>query len=168
MSASPHDKANAEWELAKFKEFGWDAHIEAFQVLYPTPISEAWRLLGTKPFKATLQEPPIPGDSSAARQGHAAARLSRISGRRRCHRAARLRQLRHAGRLQGARAHGRQRQRQDRHRALRRGWRGLKPRLAQDHGAVGCMIYSDPADDGYGQDADLSFHLILIKSSFCT
>src|SRR5205823_4579831 len=29
------------------------------------------------------------------------------------------------------------------------GWRGLKPKLAQEHGAVGCLIYSDPADDGY-------------------
>ena len=32
------------------------------------------------------------------------------------------------------------------------GWRGLKPKLAQDHGAVGCIIYSDPADDGYSVD----------------
>ena len=30
------------------------------------------------------------------------------------------------------------------------GWRGLKPKLAQEHGAVGCIVYSDPADDGYG------------------
>ncbi|MFX7961149.1 PA domain-containing protein, partial [Acinetobacter baumannii] len=30
------------------------------------------------------------------------------------------------------------------------GWRGLKPKLAQEHGAVGCIIYSDPAQDGYG------------------
>jgi len=34
---SPHDKANAEFELAKFKEWGWDASIETFSVLYPTP-----------------------------------------------------------------------------------------------------------------------------------
>jgi N-acetylated-alpha-linked acidic dipeptidase len=30
------------------------------------------------------------------------------------------------------------------------GWRGLKPKLAHEHGAVGCLIYSDPHDDGYG------------------
>src|SRR5436305_12923312 len=36
---SPHDRANAEFILARFREFGWDAHIESFQVLYPTPIS---------------------------------------------------------------------------------------------------------------------------------
>jgi len=29
------------------------------------------------------------------------------------------------------------------------GWRGLKPKLAQEHGAIGCIIYSDPRDDGY-------------------
>ena len=55
------------------------------------------------------------------RQRSRAARLSRLSGRRRCHGAARLCELRHAGRLQGAPADGRQRQRQDRHRALRLG-----------------------------------------------
>ena len=36
---SPHDRANAEFILARFREFGWDAHIESFQVFYPTPIS---------------------------------------------------------------------------------------------------------------------------------
>ena len=87
----------------------------------PRRSSEAVELLGKKKFTATLQEKPIPGDTSSRDEGQAASRLSRISGRRRCHRAAGLRQLRHAGRLQGARAHGRQRQGQDRDRALRRG-----------------------------------------------
>src|SRR5580704_10300605 len=50
---SPHDKANAEFELAQFQKFGWDAHIETFSVLYPTPIHEEVTLLGPKPFKAT-------------------------------------------------------------------------------------------------------------------
>src|ERR1700694_1049931 len=63
---SPHDKANAEWELAQFKKFGWDAHIETFEVLYPTPISESAELLGPEPYKLTLQERPIPGDSRAS------------------------------------------------------------------------------------------------------
>src|SRR6267378_3572863 len=63
---SPHDKANADWELAQFKKFGWDAHIETFEVLYPTPISESVELLDAQPYKVTLQERPIPGDSSAS------------------------------------------------------------------------------------------------------
>ncbi len=61
---SPHDKANANQILAWFKEWGWDARIERFWVLYPTPITETFELIGATPFKATLQEPPIPGDLS--------------------------------------------------------------------------------------------------------
>jgi len=62
---SPHDRANAEWILARFREWGWDAHIETFDVLYPTPISEMLELVAPQHFEATLQERPIPGDSSA-------------------------------------------------------------------------------------------------------
>jgi N-acetylated-alpha-linked acidic dipeptidase len=59
---SPHNKANAEMVLAQFREWGWDAHIETFEVLYPTPISETLELLGANPYKATLTEPPIAHD----------------------------------------------------------------------------------------------------------
>src|SRR4029077_3805942 len=30
-------------------------------------------------------------------------------------------------------------------------WRGIKPKVAAEHGAIGCIIYSDPRDDGYSQ-----------------
>src|SRR5438093_10169136 len=30
-------------------------------------------------------------------------------------------------------------------------WRGIKPKVAAEHGAIGCIIYSDPRDDGYYQ-----------------
>ena len=64
---SPHDKTNADWILKQFQSFGWDAHIETYRVLYPTPISETLEIpnLNGKVWKATLQERPIPGDSSA-------------------------------------------------------------------------------------------------------
>src|SRR6266446_6621084 len=68
---SPHNKANAEMVLAQFREWGWDAHIETFEVLYPTPLSETLELLGANPFKATLTEPPVPGDESSARTKNA-------------------------------------------------------------------------------------------------
>src|ERR1700754_1091595 len=63
---SPHDKSNAEWIRKQFQDFGWAAHIETYRVLYPTPISETLEMpnLNGKPWKATLQERPIPGDSS--------------------------------------------------------------------------------------------------------
>jgi N-acetylated-alpha-linked acidic dipeptidase len=28
-------------------------------------------------------------------------------------------------------------------------WRGIKPKVASEHGAVGCIIYSDPHEDGF-------------------
>ncbi|MBK7832552.1 MAG: hypothetical protein IPJ56_09490 [Gemmatimonadetes bacterium] len=30
-------------------------------------------------------------------------------------------------------------------------WRGIKPKVAHEHGAVGALIYSDPKDDGYAE-----------------
>src|SRR6185312_2404298 len=151
--SSPHDKANAEWELKKFQEFGWDAHIEEFQVLYPTPVAEAVELLGKKKFKATLQEKPIKGDTSATAKdkplpayleyqgdGDVTAPLVYVNyGMQDDYKALQRMGVDVKGKIVIARYGA--------------GWRGLKPRLAADHGAVGCIIYSDPADDGYGHDA---------------
>src|SRR3972149_3233483 len=43
---SPYDKENAEWILTKFKEFGFDAKIEIFDVLFPTPKRSEERRVG--------------------------------------------------------------------------------------------------------------------------
>src|SRR6202042_3887324 len=65
LAAHPHNvgseaqRKNAEWILAKYKEWGWDAHIEQFDVLYPTPKVMQLELLGPKPYKAKLTETPI-------------------------------------------------------------------------------------------------------------
>lgn len=150
---SPHDKANAEWELAQFKQFGWDAHIETFSVLYPTPVSETVELLGDKPYKATLQERPIAGDSSASAKdlalpaylayqgdGDVTAPIVYVNyGMQDDYKALQRMGIDVKGKIVIARYGA--------------GWRGLKPKLAQEHGAVGCLIYSDPADDGYGVES---------------
>ncbi|HEY6418797.1 MAG TPA: transferrin receptor-like dimerization domain-containing protein [Candidatus Binataceae bacterium] len=149
---SPHDKANADQILAWFKDWGWDAHIETFWVLYPTPISETLELTGRKPFKATLQEPPIPGDSSATATDYALPAYVDYQG---------------DGDVTAGLVYVNYGM-QDDYKTLERfgvsvkgkiviarygsGWRGLKPKLAQDHGAIGCIIYSDPAQDGYSVD----------------
>jgi N-acetylated-alpha-linked acidic dipeptidase len=148
---SPHDKANAEMILAQFKAWGWEAHIEEFQVLYPTPISETLELLNDpkKPFKATLTERPIPGDpaTNLVKQelpayvayqgdGDATADLVYVNyGMPEDYKALQRMGVDVRGKIVIARYGG--------------GWRGLKPKLAQDHGAVGAIIYSDPHDDGY-------------------
>ena len=106
---SPHDKANAEWILAQFKSWGWDAHIETFDVLYPTPIIETLEMLAPQPFKATLQEPPIPGDTSARAKEPALPAYLAYQGDGDVTGAARLCELRHEGGLRHARADGRRR-----------------------------------------------------------
>ena len=117
---SPHDKANAEQILAWFKSWGWDAHIETFEVLYPTPISETLELVGPKPFKATLQEPPIPGDSSATATEPALPAYVEYQGDGDV--TAELVYVNYGMQddYKTLAAAGRQRQGQDRHRALRR------------------------------------------------
>src|SRR5579875_3086448 len=107
---SPHDKANAEFMLSLFRAWGWDAHIETFDVLYPTPTQELVEMVAPTTFKASLHEPPIKGDATSSLPG-ALPPYNVYGG----------------------------------------GWRGLKPELAYQHGAVGCLIYSDPRDDGYFQ-----------------
>lgn len=150
--SSPHDKSNADQILAWFKSWGWDAHIETFWVLYPTPIQETLELVGPQKFSATLQEPPIPGDSSATatdpalpayvdyqRDGDVTAGLVYVNfGMLDDYKTLERLGVSVKGKIVIARYGG--------------GWRGLKPKLAEDHGAIGCIIYSDPAQDGYFVD----------------
>src|SRR5439155_250801 len=65
---SPYDKANAEWLLAQFKEWGWQAQVETFDVLFPTPRERAVELVAPTRFVAKLQEPPVPGDPTSGQQ----------------------------------------------------------------------------------------------------
>jgi N-acetylated-alpha-linked acidic dipeptidase len=63
---TPYDKDNAEWLLGKFKEFGLDAHIETFDVLFPTPEERAVELVeGGPKFAAKLQEPVVREDPTS-------------------------------------------------------------------------------------------------------
>jgi N-acetylated-alpha-linked acidic dipeptidase len=147
---SPHDKANADFELAKFKEWGWDAAIETFSVLYPTPKEVSVELVAPTHFKALLSEPPIEGDRTSTQtkdelppynvygaDGDVTAELVYVNqGMPDDYKELEREGISVKGRIVLTRYGG--------------GWRGLKPKLAYEHGAVGCLIYSDPRDDGYG------------------
>src|SRR5450755_5113754 len=63
---SPYDKDNAEWMLAKFKEWGWDAKIESYDVLFPSPKERVLELIAPGHFKAKLQEPTVAGDPTSS------------------------------------------------------------------------------------------------------
>ena len=146
---SPYDKANAEWLLAKFKSFGLDAQIESFDVLFPTPKERVVELVAPTKFVAKLQEPPVPGDPTSSQlaeqlptynaysvDGDVTAPLVYVNYGVPAdyERLARL-GISVKGAIVIARYFG--------------SWRGIKPKVAAEHGAVGCLIYSDPKDDGY-------------------
>src|SRR5580698_7781170 len=65
---SPYDKDNAEWMLGKFKEWGWDAKIENYYVLFPTPKERALELTEPGHFRAKLQEPALSVDPTSSQQ----------------------------------------------------------------------------------------------------
>jgi len=68
---SPHNKANAEFMLEKFREWGWEAQIETFYVLYPTPKKQALEMVAPTRFTARLHEPAVAGDRTSARTAEA-------------------------------------------------------------------------------------------------
>lgn len=146
---SPHDKANAQFMLERFKSFGWDAHIETFYVLYPTPKSMTLELIAPTTFKAGLREGSIRGDATSdmtqgalppynafGADGDVTADLVYVNyGMPDDYMELARNGIDVKGKIVIARYGD--------------NWRGLKPKLAYQHGAIGCIIYSDPRDDGY-------------------
>jgi N-acetylated-alpha-linked acidic dipeptidase len=158
LSARPHhvgsayDKENAEWILSKFKEWGWDAKIENFDVLFPTPKERVLEMVEPTRFTAKLQEPALAVDPTSNQQseqlpsyniysidGDVTAPLVFVNyGLPKDYE-----QLERLGvSVKGAIVIAK----------YGNSWRGIKPKVAAEHGAVGCLIYSDPADDGYTVD----------------
>jgi N-acetylated-alpha-linked acidic dipeptidase len=146
---SPYDKDNAEWLLAQLKSYGLDAKIEQFEALFPTPKSRRLELLGPEKFEATLEEPVVKVDPTSdqkkeqlptynaySRDGDVTAPLVYVNYGA----PADYEELKAMGvSVKGAIVIARYGQT----------WRGIKPKVAAEHGAVGCIIYSDPRDDGY-------------------
>ncbi len=151
---SPYDRDNAEWILSRFKAAGLDARIETFDVLFPTPRERVLELLEPTRFVPKLQEPALPVDPTsgqAAEQlptynaysadGDVTAPLIYVNhGIREDYE-----QLDRLGvSVKGAIVIAR----------YGAGWRGVKPKVAAEHGAIGCILYSDPSGDGYYQGDD--------------
>jgi N-acetylated-alpha-linked acidic dipeptidase len=147
---SPHDKANAQSMQQMLASWGWDARIETFYVLYPTPLHEALELIAPTHYTARLHEPAVAGDPTTAisdalppynvygADGDVSGTLVYVNyGMPEDYEALARRQIDVRGKIVITR--------------YGRGWRGLKPKLAYEHGAIGCIIYSDPREDGYAQ-----------------
>ena len=155
LSAYPHnvgsayDKENADWMLSQFKSWGFDAQIETFYVLFPTPKERVVELVAPTKFRAKLQEPPVPGDPTSGQTQQQLPTYNAYSA---------------DGDVTGPLVYVNYGMRDDYDQLDRMGisvkgaiviarygagWRGIKPKVAYEHGAKGCIIYSDPADDGY-------------------
>jgi len=146
---SPYDKENAEWILDQFKSYGWDAHIENFDVLFPTPVERVVELVAPTTFKAALQETPVAGDPTSSQQAEQLPSYNAYSidgdvtgplvfvnyGVPADYDELAQRGISVKGAIVIAKYGG--------------SWRGIKPKVAAEHGAIGCLIYSDPGDDGY-------------------
>jgi N-acetylated-alpha-linked acidic dipeptidase len=157
LAARPHhlgsarDKENAEWIAAQFKSWGYDTRIEEFRVLFPTPKSRLLEMVAPVPFKAALAEPPLKEDRTSGQvdeqlpvynaysiDGDVTGDLVYVNyGVPKDYEELERRGISVKGKIVIARYLG--------------SWRGIKPKVAAEHGAVGCIIYSDPRDDGYFQ-----------------
>lgn len=146
---SPHDKANAERILKLFKSWGFDAKIETYQVLFPTPRARELELVAPNHYEAKLREPPVKGDTTSDIYKHALPPYNAYSA---------------DGDVTAPLVYVNYGVPDDYDELARRGisvkgkiviaryghsWRGIKPRLAYRHGAIGCILYSDPDDDGF-------------------
>ena len=155
LSARPHhvgsayDRDNAEWILSQFKSYGWDAHIENFDVLFPTPVERIVELVSPTTYRASLQETALPVDPTSNQQKEQLPSYNAYSidgdvtgplvfvnyGVPADYDELEQRGVSVKGAIVIAKYGG--------------SWRGIKPKVAAEHGAIGCLIYSDPRDDGY-------------------
>ncbi|HTY09908.1 MAG TPA: transferrin receptor-like dimerization domain-containing protein [Bacteroidota bacterium] len=146
---SPYDKENAEWILSKFTEWGLDAHIETFEVLFPTPKAREVELVAPTKFSALLREPAVPEDPTSNQSDEQLPTYNAYSI---------------DGDVTAPLVYVNYGVPDDYEKLDRMGisvkgcivitryggsWRGIKPKVAAEHGAVGCLIYSDPSGDGY-------------------
>jgi N-acetylated-alpha-linked acidic dipeptidase len=146
---SPYDKENAEFIANLFRSWGYQTEIERFDVLFPTPKTRILEMTAPEKFPAKLEEPPIAEDSTSGQKSEQLPSYNAYSI---------------DGDVTGQVVYVNYGVPQDYETLERQGidvrgkiviarygasWRGIKPKVAAEHGAIGCIIYSDPRDDGY-------------------
>jgi N-acetylated-alpha-linked acidic dipeptidase len=148
---SPQDKLNAEYIADHFKQWGYQTNIDVYYVLFPTPKFRLLELTGSKPYKAKLEEQTLAEDHTSGQKseqlpsynaysadGDVTAELVFVNrGVPADYEELERMGIDVKGKIVIAKYGG--------------SWRGIKPKVAAEHGAIGCIIYSDPADDGYAQ-----------------
>jgi len=148
---SPYNKENADFIASQFRSWGYDTKLEEFQVLFPTPKARIVEMTMPEKFTLKLQEPPVEGDATSGQQsaqlptynaysidGDVTGPLVYVNyGVPADYEELEKRGIDVKGKIVIARYGG--------------SWRGIKPKVAAEHGAIGCLIYSDPRNDGFYQ-----------------
>lgn len=148
---SPYDRDNAQFMASLFKSWGYETRIDTSYVLFPTPKQRLLELLAPTPFKAGLMEAPVKEDpvSGQTREqlppyncfspdGDVTAELVFVNyGLPADYDELERRGIDVKGKIVLVK--------------YGNSWRGIKPKVAAEKGAIGCIIYSDPKDDGYSQ-----------------
>ncbi|HXO73578.1 MAG TPA: PA domain-containing protein, partial [Puia sp.] len=157
MSAHPHhvgspgNKAVVDYIYNKFKSWGYDVKVETFYVPFPTPKERLLEMTGPVTYKASLAEPGLKEDATSGQtreqlptyncwspDGDVTGELVFVNyGIPEDYERLERMGISVKGKIVIAK--------------YGRSWRGIKPKVAQEHGAIGCLIYSDPKDDGYYQ-----------------
>jgi N-acetylated-alpha-linked acidic dipeptidase len=148
---SPYGKENAEFIASLLRSWGYDTRIEEFRVLFPTPKTRLLEMVEPTRLTAAISEPALKEDATSGQSaeqlpvynaysidGDVTAPLVYVNyGVPRDYEELARHGVDVKGKIVIARYGG--------------SWRGIKPKVAAEHGAVGCLIYSDPRDDGYFQ-----------------
>jgi N-acetylated-alpha-linked acidic dipeptidase len=150
-AGSPRSKAIAEYIVGTFKEWGLDAHIEEFEALMPYPTVRQVEVLGPRRYIAKLKEPvvaqdPNSGDAHQLPTFNAYGASGDVTGEvvyvnfgvPEDYEWLDKQGISVKGKIVIAR--------------YGKSWRGIKPKVAAEHGAIACLIYSDPHEDGYFQE----------------
>ena len=146
---SPYGRENAQFLAELFRSWGFDTEIEEYQVLFPTPLVREVEMVAPTRYTAILAETRIEDDATSGQtseqlpsynaystDGDVTAELVYVNyGVPDDYKELARRGIDVAGRIVLARYGG--------------SWRGIKPKVAAEHGAIGCILFSDPRDDGY-------------------
>ncbi|MFN7933057.1 MAG: M28 family peptidase [Bryobacteraceae bacterium] len=147
---SPGSREVAEFIAAQFKSWGYDTQIETVYPLFPTPKSRLLEMVSPTRYTAKIEEPPVEGDATStikqdnlpvynaySTDGDVTGELVYVNhGLPDDYEKLRQMGIDVKGKIVLARYGG--------------SWRGIKPKVAAENGAIGCLIFSDPRDDGYG------------------
>ncbi|MER3317032.1 MAG: transferrin receptor-like dimerization domain-containing protein [Allomuricauda sp.] len=157
MVAEPHwvgteyGEKNVKWMEKQFKSWGYKTKIDTYHVLFPYPKVRLLELTAPTQYTASLEAIPVEGDPYTAQgdkllpsynafstDGDVEAELVFVNyGIPSDYEELEKLGIDVKGKIVIAKYYG--------------SWRGIKPKLAAEKGAIGCIIYSDPEDDGYAQ-----------------